>query len=95
MWDKYRGPYEQQGIDFDGFCKIQAQRPKYSTLWWQYKEAGTYPDIIELEKPFSNEIQFTAPKVTKKSTIHLILEAKDDGALPLTAFERIIVTVLP
>jgi hypothetical protein len=51
--------------------------------------------MIELVKPESDEIQFTAPKVKDRCTIHLILEATDNGSPALTAFERVIVTIIP
>ena len=95
LWEKYKAVYEQQGVDFKKFSAMMAQRPKVSTLWWQYKEAGTYDGIIETENAASDEIQFTAPEVSKKCTVHFILEATDNGSPALTAFERVIVTIMP
>lgn len=66
-----------------------------SVLWWQYKEAGTYESMIHISDTRERKIRFVAPVVTRPSTIHLIVEATDRGTPALTAFRRIILTVLP
>ena len=68
-----------------------------SYLWFQYKEAGTYPGIISF-KPYATNLYnlpVTAPKVEKPETIHFILQLTDKGTPPLTRYKRVIVTVLP
>jgi Protein of unknown function (DUF1593) len=94
-WIKVKELFEQQGHDFEWFKKMMAQRPKTSALWWQYKEAGTFNGNIDLGFNQKEEVQFIAPKVKEKCTIHLILEAKDNSTPALTAYERVIVTVVP
>jgi hypothetical protein len=94
-WERMKAVFEQQGISFERYSQMISQRPKTSALWWQYKEAGTYSGIVNIGNAERNEIQFTAPKVKQKCTIHFILEAKDTGSPALTSFERVIVTVLP
>lgn len=66
-----------------------------SVLWWQDKEAGTYESMIHTSDTRERVIRFVAPVVTRPSTLHLIVEATDRGSPALTAFRRIIVTVLP
>lgn len=41
------------------------------------------------------EVSFTAPKVDKEETIHVILEVTDNGIPSLTSYKRFIVTVKP
>ena len=68
-----------------------------SYLWFQYKEAGTYPDNVSFRPYAPNlyRLPVTAPVVAKPQTIHFILQLKDKGTPPLTRYRRIIVTVLP
>jgi Protein of unknown function (DUF1593) len=64
--------------------------------WWQYNDAGTYPGDIVLTAPASLVTSFRVPSDAKPGqTIHVILEATDNGTPPLTRYQRIIVTVEP
>lgn len=68
-----------------------------SYLWFQYREAGTYPGVISF-RPYSPnlyDLQVTAPKVDKPQTIHFILQVKDKGTPVLTRYKRVVVTVVP
>jgi hypothetical protein len=95
LWEKYRAVYEQQGADFERFKTMIDSRPKVNVMWWQYKEAGTYNGMVNIGNGEVNEVQFTAPMVKEKSTIHFVFEARDNGSPALTAFERVIITVIP
>lgn len=95
-WRIYKSVLEQGGIDSTKFIELSAHFPKYSVSWWQYSEADTYEGIVEtFIDPLSSKISFVAPTVNKPRTIHMILEVKDHGSPPLTAFKRVIITVLP
>ncbi|MGW3563939.1 nucleoside hydrolase-like domain-containing protein [Streptomyces sp. NPDC000941] len=70
--------------------------------WWQYKEAGTYPGRVDLEAPDKNTgeaagkggVRLTVPGDAERGqTIHLILEATDDGTPALTSYQRVVITV--
>jgi hypothetical protein len=64
-----------------------------SVKWWQFK-TDTYPGDVTISKPTSLSSEFTIPAdAAPGQTIHLILEATDNGSLPLTRYQRIIVTV--
>ncbi len=68
-----------------------------SYLWFQYKEAGTYPGYIST-RPFSPNLYrlpITAPAVDSPKTIHFILQVTDKGSPALTRYKRIVVTVVP
>lgn len=96
LWSQYATVMEQGGIDSTAFSEMSAFFPRYSALWWQYKEAGTYDGIVEISPdPWSDKISFIAPIVTRPSTIHMILEVSDQGTPSLTSFARVIITVVP
>jgi PelA/Pel-15E family pectate lyase len=63
--------------------------------WWQYKEAGTFDKMVKIENRFSAKTSFIAPKVEKPVTVHIIAEATDRGTPRLTAYQRLIFTVVP
>jgi hypothetical protein len=61
--------------------------------WWQFR-LGTYPGEVHIENPGSASTSVTIPSDAKPGeTIHLILEAKDNGKPGLTRYQRIIVVV--
>ena len=67
-----------------------------SFWWFQYPEAGTYRGPFALEGSTNiKHIAFTAPKVEKPETVHVILRLTDKGTPALTRYQRVIVTVTP
>jgi len=64
--------------------------------WIYYKEVGTLnADRLKLVSADNQDATFTAPKVKKVGTIHIILAVTDDGTPSLTRYQRVIVNVLP
>ncbi len=63
--------------------------------WWQYKDAGSYDGLVELQDSEKAHAYFVAPVVSKPKTIHIILEVNDDGSPVLRSYERTIITVKP
>lgn len=63
--------------------------------WWQYREVGTYDKHVQLADVDKRVISFVAPGVDEPKTIHIIVEAKDDGVPSLVGYQRIVVTVEP
>lgn len=86
---------EQFHLNADG--SFDPDGDSMSFLWFQYKEAGTYPGIISFRPYAANlyDLPVTAPKVDKPQTIHFILQVKDKGIPSLTRYKRVVVTVLP
>jgi len=64
-----------------------------SVKWWQFK-AGSYPGEVTIMNPTSLSTEVIVPAdATRGQTIHCILEATDNGSLPLTRYQRVIITV--
>ena len=63
--------------------------------WWQYQEAGSYDQMVNIDHAQGKKISFVAPKVKQKCSIHIILEVSDRGKPSLFSFQRMIITVEP
>jgi hypothetical protein len=62
--------------------------------WWQYNDAGTYPGDIAIANGSALAASFRVPDDAKAGqTFHVVLEATDSGAPPLTRYQRVFVTV--
>jgi hypothetical protein len=69
-------------------------RNAVTVKWWQYNDAGTYPGDITLSAPIALKTTFRVPDdANPGQTIHVILEATDNGVPQLTRYQRVIVTV--
>lgn len=65
-----------------------------SLRWWQYREAGTYPEFAKISSPSSADIKVTIPNdVEAEQTIHIILEVTDSGTPTLRKYQRHVLTV--
>ena len=64
-----------------------------SVKWWQFK-AGSYPNKVVISNSTSEQAEVLIPNdAAGDHTIHLILEATDNGMPSLTSYQRIIITV--
>jgi hypothetical protein len=70
--------------------------------WFHYGEPGTLllssgrtGAPLEIQDATRINAWFTAPRVTKPETMHIILAVTDQGSPPLTRYQRVIVTVRP
>ncbi|WP_280748110.1 DUF1593 domain-containing protein [Parabacteroides sp. PF5-9] len=62
--------------------------------WWPFK-VGTYDGDIQIENTSSASTSLVVPNEAKSGeTIHLILEAQDNGSPALTRYHRVIITVV-
>lgn len=62
--------------------------------WRQWKDVGTYPGQVTLSNPTSLATSMQVPAdATAGQTIHIILEATDNGTPALTRYQRVVVSV--
>ena len=82
-----------QTIRLDGSVS-DPDRDAVTVRWWQWKEVGTYPGQVTFatRAKLSTLVQVPSDAV-EGQTIHLILEATDDGEPALTRYQRIVITV--
>ena len=78
-----------QGVTFDPDGNVVTVR------WWQWREVGTYPGQVVFSNPTApgTSVQVPADAATGQ-TIHLVLEATDDGTPALTRYQRVVINVL-
>jgi hypothetical protein len=66
---------------------------RLSIQWWQYLEAGTYPKTVQIQNSTSLNASLVMPAdAVSGQTIHVILQATDDGQPPLTRYQRVVIT---
>jgi len=66
---------------------------KVSIKWWQF-QTGTYPNKIEILNANASKVKVLIPMdAVAGQTIHVILEATDEGTPALTSYQRVIITV--
>jgi len=68
---------------------------RFETRWFFYREPGTFSGDVALSQENGSETTFIAPQVSSPSTLHVILELRDDGEPSLFAFRRAVITVMP
>jgi hypothetical protein len=62
--------------------------------WWRWKDVDTCPSQVTLSNPTSLTTIVQVPDdATAGQTIHLILEATDNGTPALTRYRRVIISV--
>ncbi|WP_347840136.1 DUF1593 domain-containing protein [uncultured Draconibacterium sp.] len=79
----------------DAFDSFDPDGDSFSFLWFHYPEAGSYKQTINFVPENAHNTGFTAPRVEKPETAHIILKVSDKGEPNLTRYKRIIVTILP
>jgi hypothetical protein len=68
-------------------------KDKVSIKWWQF-QVGTYPNKVNISNSTSLQTKVTIPKdAVAGQTIHMILEATDNGTPTLTSYQRVIITI--
>jgi hypothetical protein len=66
---------------------------KVTVKWWQF-QVGTYPKTVNIINPASLQTEVEIPKdAVSGQTIHIVLEATDNGMPALTRYARVVVTV--
>jgi hypothetical protein len=93
-----KGPLEIS-VAAGSTVKLQGQvsdpdHNEVKVTWWQYNDAGSYPGEVHFADASALSTTFLVPADAKAGdTIHVILEATDNGTPALTRYQRVIVTV--
>ncbi len=90
--------YVKAGEDFtlDAFETNDPDGDSFSFLWFNYQEAGTYSESIQVNGAENvHKADFTAPMVEENVTAHVILKVTDRGTPPLSSYKRILVNISP
>ena len=66
-----------------------------SYRWFVYGEAGSYEGVVKIEDEKTIRAHLTAPKTNAPTTVHVILQVKDDGEPCLYSYRRIVLEVEP
>jgi hypothetical protein len=80
-------------VDLDASASADPDEDKLTFNWWRYREAGTYDGDVFIDEVDSPTIPVHIAPDARGKTIHLILEATDDGQPPLTALRRVVLKV--
>jgi hypothetical protein len=69
-------------------------RDRVALDWWQYREEGTYPGTVQIAEKSRDRAVIAVPTdAVRGQTISVILQGTDDGAFPLTRYDRVILRV--
>ena len=60
--------------------------------WYVYPEPGTYRGAVRIRGEGAEQAVLDVPADAAGKTIHVVLEATDSGAPPLTRYRRVVVT---
>ena len=91
---------ERVNLSAEGSTDPDGNSLKYE--WIYYGEPGTFVLAtartgapLKIEDANRSIAWFIAPKVTTPATMHIILAVTDQGAPPLTRYQRVIVRLYP
>jgi hypothetical protein len=82
-------------INLNASLSEDPDKDKLSYEWIFYREAGTYPSMLELKNKNNARLKLTAPRVDSPKNLHFIVAVTDNGQPKLTRYQRVIVTVKP
>lgn len=63
--------------------------------WWVWSEAGTYGGPVALDSNGMQAELLVPADAESGQTIQLVVEATDDGDLPLTRYAKVVITIAP
>jgi hypothetical protein len=105
---KYEDANHEPGVAIEGPLEVMASagetirlngrisdpdNDKVNIKWWQFK-VGSFQNEVTIADAQSARCRITIPKDAKGGqTIHLILQATDDGTPALTRYQRVVVRV--
>ena len=86
------GPGATVNLSARGTSDPDGDELKYR--WWQYREAGTYDERVEIRDAGKQQASFTVPDdAVSGQTIHLICDVTDSGTPRLTRYQRVVVEI--
>ena len=87
-------PGDRVTLNASGSSDPDGDRLSYH--WEVYPEAGTYKGgPVDLSGATTKSALLRAPQADAEGTVHVVLAVTDDGAPPLTRYQRVVVTVSP
>jgi len=105
----YAGANHEPVVEVDGPLAVEARagqavrlrgrvadpdRDAVTARWWHYQDGSTYPGAVAIPDAASLDAAITIPGDAQPGhTIHVILEATDNGSPSLTRYQRVVVTV--
>jgi hypothetical protein len=66
-----------------------------TVAWWIYTEASSLKTSVSLTKSDGLTTEVVLPKVNKPGSVHVILQAEDDGTPKLWSYRRAVIDVTP
>ena len=83
-----------EGFGLDATGTTDPDGDNLSYLWFHYPEAGTYPEVIDVQGAENTTGAYiVAPEVEHEETAHFILKVTDKGKPPLSRYMRVVVTI--
>lgn len=83
-------------VQLDASASVDPDNDHLNYEWRCYAEPGTYRGpAVELKAERDGAASFTAPRVDRVQTLHVILIVTDHGEPPLTRYARSVITVQP
>jgi hypothetical protein len=67
---------------------------RVAVKWWQYLEEGTYPSFVDIEERNDTALVRMPTDAQTGQTVSIIVQGTDDGAFPLTRYDRILIEVV-
>ncbi len=79
-------------VRLDASLSTDPDGDNLSFKWWQYYDADTATGQVAIENDSSSLASFVVPDQRGKN-LQIILEVTDDGAPPMTHYQRVILTI--
>jgi hypothetical protein len=89
----YMNVSPSQTVNLSALGSMDPDGNNLSYTWWNYREAGTYNNNVNIINPNSSEASVTIPINASGKEIHIIVSAVDDGVPNNTRYRRLVMNV--